>query len=69
MNILKVEGLDESMKYELRIMNDQGREMYSSFNIQNTTFSIHVSSLPAGIYYLIAVNENGEKKAMKFIKQ
>ena len=68
-NILKVEGLDESMKYELRIMNDQGREMYSSFNIQNTTFSIHVSSLPAGIYYLIAVNENGEKKAMKFIKQ
>ena len=68
-DILKVEGLDESMKYELRIINDQGREMYSSFSTHYSTFSIHVSSLPAGVYYLIAVNENGERQTLKFVKQ
>ena len=68
-NTINISGLSLIKNYELRIMNKEGKEMYSSFIIQNSSFKINISSLPNGIYFLNIKNETGQIQSLKFVKE
>jgi hypothetical protein len=48
-----------SYKFSVKIYNVLGEEVYSQYNIPNSTFTVNLFSLPNGVYLYRVLNEEG----------
>jgi uncharacterized delta-60 repeat protein len=68
-DILHIKGLDGTMSYEVKALNEKGNVIAATSIIKNASYNMNVRRLNKGIYYLNLVASNKKTITVKFVKE
>lgn len=68
-NVLHIQGLNENMKYEIRITNEKGNVFAKASANKVNSYNFNVQNLRNGIYYAAIISSSNKPLLLKFIKE
>jgi uncharacterized delta-60 repeat protein len=68
-NFITISGLDATKKYEVRILNKEGKEVAKKMASSCSNFKFDIVNLYIGIYFIEAKDSEGNTSSLKFVKQ